>query len=333
MSDPAISRSPATISAGVRIATGASLGDPFPTMASVNADYTHFNQAIALYNRRTNQIMATPDPSVYLPSSVTDGNLVSAALITDLRTKINTMRTLTFNSAYVWTHASVSADQKISQADINDLFAALAFIVRIPQINAGNVTVGHGSFPSCWVASFQQSPYGTNLPGYPFVVNSPGVECIPSGSTGLVLYPGVMELGQQGTSGTSFRIRTGMSYDLTSLTGLASASAIFTANVNAPPAGSCGGTIGPGTIDFWASNTDDSAGTGTWYNNLNTSLGTFPAGTGNQSIAIPWSVVSGRAGSKLSIVVSTYNEMINNPIDDWAYALLVQQPLILDYGF
>ena len=65
---------------------------------------------------------------------------------------------------------------------------------------------------------------------------------------------------------------------------------------------------------FYASNTDDSAYTGTWYNNLDTYLGGVYGLSGNQAILVPEALVTAKAGGFLSFLLGEDQELAGTGI-------------------
>lgn len=275
MADVPIARVPSLIVADATlIRTGLTSNESFPSMASVNGNYTHFNQAVALYNRRTNQVMGTPDISPYLNSTS-----IGASAITALRTRINTLRALLGIAAVSYTHTTLSAGNKIAKVDLDELFTGLT------------LTSPSSSAADHWYSKEQDEPYGTIVSGTH--VNT-------TNATGL----STQFIGKQhGTSGTHptaiARGRLGLSFPIP--TGLATTTTgtlhFNTANLIQ--------TIEAALIAVYASNTDDHAGSGTWYSNLDHFLG-----IGN-TITVSGAIIAAASGF-LSFVVGQSVTSVGN---------------------
>ena len=315
MPDVAIARSPSSAVVGQIDKLGAQAGSSFPSMASVNAAYTYWNQAIALYNRRANQIQGTPDTVSYLTSGA-----IPASFITSLRTKINTLRSLVpGNSAYTFT-GSLSSGNFIKAVHLNELFAALTF--SNPSILNG------GAHFSTWL----DSPY----PGNPITTPS---NASAAGNTTQVI--GKQRVADSGHA-TPPNVRRGRNGLYFTIPGPLASTVAGVLNISFY---NYANTMESFVPVVYASGTDDSAFPTNWQNDAATYCDSAVYGTlGVQQLAIPAGVIAAVTGGHLSLIASTNTEIFGGggagSVGDKAYCSLniagtggVNPYLSLDFGF
>lgn len=328
MTDIAISRSPdfsGYPDTNTRVKRGAFVDVPFPTMESVNADYTDFNQAVALYNRRTNQAMATPDVQPYFDSP--DG--LNADGLTALRTKINTLRTDFALSTFMWTQPDVKPGYIVKKHQLDELFSALNF--GSPTIECLTDFSGNGIILSSEIVD---NPYGT----FSFQNRDKDFYLIGKIAGGV---PHAIT-----------RYRAGFSFEVPAFTGLSTplATQYFVySNSN---------SAWLNALESWnpvlyGSNTDDSGYPSGWQNNLNVLLGSgaydpgdiVPGGTHSPRFNISYSFVQSKFGSTMSVVAGSNTETTGTGAGADSSGVIVYAaqgynlatevlPIIkLDYGF
>ncbi len=300
MSDVPTVWSPSTFAANARYAYGLNSFSATPTMAEINAS-SWLNQIIALVNRRSVQTIIAPTLFSYLDSTV-----LSAQLIADLRTRINAIRAAVGQSAYTFTGAA-SAGGRISAATLNELRTALAF--------SGQITP---TFISKFVSVRLDNPFGTQV--------SAGNSSYPGGHAKLGIFPAA--------GGNTSRARTGSSWQLP-------AGVDFT-NLPTSVVGSWGVfSNGLSAVNFtaYASNTDDSAGAGTWWENLDIVGATVTAGasgTGFISQIVTNAMLQARSEDVLSILTGVTSEISGvNSGESVSIASSVGpiHTLVIDFGF
>lgn len=168
------------------IINGASLAASFPTMASVNADYTDWNQLIAFYNRRANQIMGTPVILSYF-----SGPQLIASDITAMQSDVNNLRNMWGLGNYPFNATTPTQGKKILAVHYDDMLAALQafnapftrftsglqFMNRTDSPSYGNQTAltntGTATAIGKSIAPTTTSMHRTRL-GMPFVIPSGG---------------------------------------------------------------------------------------------------------------------------------------------------------------
>ena len=275
-----------TVNEAVHI--GNQTGVTVPTMASINteADFSWWNQAAALSNRRSMQTGVNEIVS-YL-----SGDEVPASWLTDIRTKINNWRTQ-FTSAYTFT-GSPATGTIIKAVHLNELFTAMA-------LTSPNYTVGQSNSKRC---KWNDNPYGTFEGGR--------VQTSATGGFGFNAWYG--KLNQSGTLNPDRleRIRLGFSFSLSSTT------------VNAlPSTATITLHIGFGNYDMsiesfdpviYCSATDDNSYASGWEFHNNTHVGTGDSSIGgyaDQNIDIT-PVIGAYTGSHMSLVIGEDAEMTSS---------------------
>ncbi len=275
MTDIAVVRNPAISIYHKKLGTGTSAGS-FPTMADVNS-CTHFNQAIALYNRRTNQVMATPDVSSYLTS-----HHISGSTMNSLRTKINTLRSYVGLSAQSWTN-SIATGKIIRAIDLDELFTALSFI--------SPVFYGYSSFRN----EVENAPYGTFHIGGAGITNATAAASQYIGKSFIAVRIGLR------------RARLGFNWDNKCLAGI-STSAVATLHISFNTYNNLNETP---TLQTYCGNTEIVGTTGTWYTtDMTTASGFGSYGlSGDQNISVPISTITTYANQTVSMIIGSGYEM------------------------
>ncbi len=279
MSDAAIVQSP-TITAGTTfLSCGSSLGSSNPTMTSVNADYTHFNQAVALYNRRTNQVMATPDTFSYFSS-----NQIPAADLTSLRTKINTLRSTMGLTSFSFT-GSLSAGNKIRAIHLNELFTA------IPSSGVTKTATNLFRY------EVENVPYGT------FHSGGAGVAAASNSA-----YIGKSFLHSAGAPPNGLR-RERMGFTIANILSNLASTVVCTLHIAFDTWNNAEETATPA---FYCGTTTVASSGNTWYDDdISTFINYGTAGlSGDQEIDVAYSIINSFGGSGLNVVVGQSLELI-----------------------
>ena len=301
MSDAPITFSPATV-LGQHWAYGAGTFSSPPAITEINAADT-YAQLVGLYNRRASQLMTYP---VYLAafSRARAWQGLQTYSIQQLQFQINNLRTALGMSAFSFT--SVLAGTAPKAQTIIDLRSALNF-------SSGNIATQYSG--KRYVRN--DNPYGT----------------LVSSSQGAINQAGDW-YGKYAASSIA-RARMGISFTIPTLSGVKTP-----ANV-AIQLGVSGGWINAletFTPKCIASGSDDSAYSGTWYNNLNTPLsgGTYGA---TSTFVVPGSVFDGARGAHLSVVLGEDAELAGTGVGSSAtlkYAAFfnaVSVSMTYDWGF
>lgn len=274
--DAAIVRNPtaAALVTGLPCVLGSFPGSTFPTIAEINAS-SHLNQAIALYNRRTNQAMASPDVFSYL----TPGPLLATDMVS-LRTKVDTLRTCFGLGGFAWTHstASIISGATYFATDLQNLFSALNFSSAFTQ-NIGSSQVA--------IKEEQQHPAGTTSAGYPITITP------PAGVFGSFAGFYSNETLSGGTpQDINYRNRGGFFVIIPNYSGLANPSnATLIFFTNAWTNG-----LGAYTPVVYSSNSDDSSFSSGWWNNKDNFIGNLTYGAASTTMSISGSIIAARFG-------------------------------------
>ena len=268
-----------------------------PTEAEVNASDSYW-QVFAGYNLFASRFLTSP---TYL-SLVTSGasNAPTAACINGLRTAINAMRTTIGASSYSFGSSLVTGWAPKAQV-LADLRQSLAFTLDAAYSSGG-----------VWRHQLREHPYN----GTTTISSTTTASSSPSQKFGKVSIAG-------GTGDVIDRFRLGMSFPIPNIAGARTA----TLHISLTTWSNSLEAFAP---VVYCSSTNDVAGTGTWWNNMNTSspIGTGTYGlSGDQAIALDMSAFMGRSGSTLSLIIGQEWEMLGtgagssgNPAQTAAFA-------------
>jgi hypothetical protein len=152
---------------------------------------------------------------------------------------------------------------------------------------SGIQTFATANYISSFISTRNDIPYGTQHLG----VSTATASAVTSQKFGK------LDNGLSGGQRILQRTRLGLSFSMPDLTKLISAylTIQFSTYTN---------TIEPFNIGIYMSNTDDSAGSGTWYNNVNNYCNYAPYGSsGIKSYDLPVSVLKTRSSAKASFIL------------------------------
>ncbi len=296
------------------IHTGNATTNTFPTMAEINSDFSDWNQAAALCNRRSQQV-GVGDVVSYLP----DGYIPYSWLL-DIRTKINNWRTA-ISGPYTFTSGTPFSGSPVKAAHLNELFGAMA--VTSPTASYG-ITNNRR-------VKWNDNPYGTFEGGRSY--SSFG------GGFGTNQWIGKLNQSNGLNPDRLERIRVGFSFGISS--GI---------SASVPPSTIVTLHIGFGDYDtsienfdpaVYASASDDNSYVNGWEYNTNTHVGTGNRAIGgyiDQEIDITF-VLGNWFGSHLSLIVGEDKELIGaggsgfNTHDAAVFYASASPSITVDYNY